>query len=77
MTKIAELRPAKADGNLLDMEEDLSAVKSLAFAVNLISCSENGPEFDALWQIARQIENHADALKEKWEAARKKLASAA
>jgi hypothetical protein len=27
---------------------------------------------DTLWQIARQIENHADALKEQWEAALQK-----
>jgi hypothetical protein len=73
MSEVVELR---AMGNLLDMEEDLRAVKGLAFAINLIA-SSGGDNIqrraaDALWQIARQIENHADALREQWEAALEK-----
>jgi hypothetical protein len=67
------VQPMGADSNLLDMEEDLWAVKGLAFAINLIASSggdsiQRGAA-NALWQIARQIENHADALREQWEAA--------
>jgi hypothetical protein len=50
------------------MEEDLLAVKCLAFGINLIASSDRGIFIergvaDALWQIARQIGVHADALK--------------
>jgi hypothetical protein len=70
MSEVVELRPT---GNLLDMEENLRAVKGLAFAINLIASSDGDNiqrgAANALWQIARQIENHADALREQWEAA--------
>jgi hypothetical protein len=76
MTKVVELQPMGADSNLLDMEEDLRAVKGLAFAINLIASSDGDNiqrgAANALWQIARQIENHADALREQWEAALEK-----
>jgi hypothetical protein len=63
--------------DLLRMEEDLLAVKRLAFAVNMIACSDDEVYIqrsaaDALWEIARAIEHHANVLIERWEAARKK-----
>jgi hypothetical protein len=74
MSDVVELRPAGSARDLLHMEEDLRAVKRLAFAVNLITSSNDGMYIsrgaaDALWQLARSIEDHADALIEQWEAA--------
>jgi hypothetical protein len=76
-SEVVELRPTKSAHDLLDVEDDLLAVKRLAFAVNLITSSDRGMYIetgvaDALWQLARQIEDHADALIERWEAALKK-----
>jgi hypothetical protein len=73
MSEVVELRPT---GDLLGMEEDLRAVKGLAFAISLIASSggdsiQRGAA-NALWQIAHQIENHADALTEQWKAALEK-----
>jgi hypothetical protein len=71
---VAPFNPRKtADAiDLLVMEENLKAVKRLAFAINMITCSseiiEEGPA-DALWEISRAIGNHADALIEQWQEA--------
>jgi hypothetical protein len=78
MTKVTELRPAN---DLLGMEEDLFAVKALANAISLITVAPQDAiqrnAADTLFQIARQIGVHADALKAQWEAALKETKGAA
>ena len=73
---VHELKPRRADPvpDLLHMEEDLRAVKNLAFAINMIASSDNEMYIQdtcakTLWQIAHAIERHASALIEQWEAA--------